>query len=205
MDDIIDGNNVKFQFVKFEGSDVNVHSRDRIKYFVQIMKETKDDTEIDNPDSIIQNLDISLPNFTYSQLSDADPTDLEKKEIRLNLFFGRDLFSNIEKEIFSVYEWNKFKRGYGKINTSFQHNAPQILEKVAILQEKFGFQEDKKKEITPEDKGSISVYFNQNSRGRKFKLHWNSEKELWKITKYVRDVNRLGKLQYLFLSHDIYF
>ncbi|CAI2163059.1 11382_t:CDS:2 [Funneliformis geosporum] len=218
LNNVTDVNKAKFQFVKFEGDDVNAHSRNRIQYFVKSIKETEDDSdkqelsEIDNLiDSFNQNIDIDIysdSGFTvsdklddclskiFSQLSKADPTDLERKEIRLNLFFGRQLYSDIREEIFSAKDWTKFRRGsQGRgIRTSFQHHAPQILEKIAILQDKFGFEENKKMKINSEDKGSITIYFNQDSTGRKFKLHWLPEENLWKITKFVRDTNRLAIL-----------
>ncbi len=211
LDNVTDVKKAKFQFVKFEGDDVNAHSRSRTKYVVKSLKETADDSDnqdVSEIDKLIhsfdQNLEISSKNeFTISekledclnkvssQLSTADPTDLERKEIRLNLFFGRQLYSNISKEVFNVDEWIKFKRPM--ISTSFQHHAPQILEKISILQEKFGFQESKEKEII-KDKGSITIYFNQDSKARKVKLHWKAEEDLWKVTKYVRDTNRLGNI-----------
>ncbi|CAG8442792.1 4049_t:CDS:2 [Funneliformis mosseae] len=216
LNDVTDVNKAKFQFVKFEGDDVNAHSRNRIQYFVKSIKETEDDSdkretsEIDDLiDSFDQNLDISSDSgFTvseklddcyskiFSQLSKADPTDFESKEIRLNLFFGRQLYSDIRKDIFNAKEWTKFRHGsHGRgIRTSFQHHAPQILEKIDLLQDKFGFEENKQKKITPDDKGSITIYFKQDSTGRKFKLHWNPEENLWKITKFVRDTNRLAIL-----------
>jgi hypothetical protein len=212
LDNLIDANKAKFQFIKYEGNDV-INSKSEDQYFVQLMKETKDNSdkqessEVDDLVNLFyQKLEISSPSsggFTTSEkldyclnkicshLSNADPTDLERKEIRLNLFFGRELFSNIEKQIFSINEWTKFKRERGRNRTLFQQSAPQILEKMAILEKNFEFKENKSKEI--KDKGSISIYFDQDSRRRKLKLHWKAEENSWKITKYVRDINRIGK------------
>ncbi|POG64614.1 hypothetical protein GLOIN_2v1673793 [Rhizophagus irregularis DAOM 181602=DAOM 197198] len=146
------------------------------------MKETKDDSEFDLADSFDQKLEISPSgggfttsekldsclNDIYSQLSKADPTDSERREFR---------------------RWGK------KYCTSFQQSAPQILEKMSLLEKGFNFKEDKRSEITSKnkDKGSIAIYFDQDSSRRKLKLHWNEDDRSWKITKCVRSINRMGK------------
>jgi hypothetical protein len=210
VDDLADVNKAKFQFIKFEGVDINAFSKNSEQYSVQLMKETKDDSELDLADSFDQKLEISPSGggFTtsgkldsclsdiYSQLSKADPTDSKRREVRLNLFFGRELFSNIDKQYFDVSEWIKFRRWGKKYCTSFQQNAPQILEKMSLLEKRFRFKEDESSEVTSKDKGSIAIYFDQDSSRRKLKLHWNDEDRLWKITKHVRNINRMGKSIY---------
>jgi hypothetical protein len=210
VDNLADVNKAKFQFIKFEGIDIHVFSKDSEHYSVQLMNETKDDSELDLADLFDQKLEISPSrggfttsekldnclNDIYSQLSKADPTDSKRREIRLNLFFGRQLFSNIDKQHFDVNEWIKFYRRGKKYRKSFQQTAPQILEKMSLLEKRFRFKEDKGNEITSEDKGSIAIYFDQDSSIRKLKLHWNDEDRSWKITKYVRSINRMGKSIY---------
>ncbi|CAB4420832.1 unnamed protein product [Rhizophagus irregularis] len=210
VDSIADVNKAKFQFIKFEGVDIDVFSKNKEHYSVQLMKETKDDSEFDLADSFDQKLEISPSgggfttsekldsclNDIYSQLSKADPTDSERREVRLNLFFGRELFSNVDKQYFDVSEWIKFRRWGKKYCTSFQQSAPQILEKMSLLEKGFNFKEDKRSEITSKnkDKGSIAIYFDQDSSRRKLKLHWNEEGCSWKITKCVRSINRMAIL-----------
>ena len=54
---------------------------------------------------------ISLSKIT-SQLLKAISTDPERKEFRLEISFGRELFSmGKEKEEFSINEWIMFRRG----------------------------------------------------------------------------------------------
>ncbi|RIA89611.1 hypothetical protein C1645_824613 [Glomus cerebriforme] len=221
LDNLVDVNKAKFQFIKFEGNDLNVRSKDTEHYFVQLMKDTKDNFDEQESSEIVdlanlldQKLEISsssssISKFTtsekldhcldkiYSQLSKADPTDIERREIRLNLFFGRELFHNIDNQIFGVDEWVKFSRRGRKNCTSFQQTAPQILEKLLLLEKNFEFKEDKRSEITSKDKGSIAIYFDQDSTRRKLKLHWNDEEHLWKITKCVRNINRIAIMDLL--------
>ncbi|GES89728.1 hypothetical protein GLOIN_2v1673793 [Rhizophagus clarus] len=182
VDILADVNKAKFQFIKFEGICINSSSNNkRVQYSVQLMEETKDDSELDVADLLDQKLEISPSgggfatsekldsclNEIYSQLSKADPTDSERRE---------------------------FRRGGKYFCTSFQQNAPQILEKMSLLEKRFKFKEDEVSEITSEDKGSIAIYFDQDSSRRKLKLHWNDEDRSWKITKYVRNINRIAIL-----------
>ena len=184
---ITDASKAKFKFEKN-------HNTRGGKYFVQL--------QTDPINSFSKNLKIPPPlngGFTTSrQLNEclskitsrflkAVSSDPEKKEFRLKLFFGRELFSiGKEKEEFSINEWIKFRRG--KYSTSFHHYSPQFFQKLDKLQKKFGFHEDE-----VEDKGSVTIYFHQNLRQGKIDLHRN-EKGLWEVAKYARNTDRFGKL-----------
>src|SRR5262249_28738946 len=93
----VDNNKAKFQFIKFEGEDMNVHSKNREQYTVQLMKETKDNSDKQESDivNLLSELEISPTdgfvtsekldsclNEVSSQLSKADPTDIVRKDIR---------------------------------------------------------------------------------------------------------------------------
>ncbi|CAG8438190.1 8887_t:CDS:2 [Diversispora eburnea] len=114
------------------------------------------------------------------QLSKADPTNLNRKEIRLNIFIGQELFikSGIVKQdrIIDSYDWCGFKRGHGGVSTSFQHNSLQIINNMEIIKKKFGLKARNEDENIENDKRSISIYYNdQRAKRGKLKLHWFEE------------------------------
>ncbi|CAG8638028.1 19394_t:CDS:2 [Dentiscutata erythropus] len=212
VDELTDVKEANYRFVEFKGDDANEHSRGLKKYFVERIQETEKTSKVnDVMDDLANQLrhGILLPSlktgdFTTSdkldeclevissKISDADPTFPEGKEIRLNIFFGRQLFTRIDKIKdlnFDVHDWCGFERNQKfRLSTSFQHNAPQIIEKMPIIQKKFGLQE--KPEAITGNKGSITVYYSHNEKKRKFKLHWNADKGLWELTKAVKDIRR---------------
>lgn len=201
INNLINANEAKFKFIKVDDGD---------KYFVQLVEETKDPINLYNDpispgeftttkslsyciDKISkQILNLLNAGFLNVALLNIDSTDFEIIKFRLNIYFGRELFSNIEEGVFTTHEWSKFNREYRKHITSFQHHAPQFLEKLPMLQGEFKFRikEKEEKEIT--DRGSIFIYFNQGIRRRMAKLKY-IQKNLWKLSE-LRDTGKIGKL-----------
>ncbi|CAB4396634.1 unnamed protein product [Rhizophagus irregularis] len=138
----------------------------------------------------IQILNLINAGFLNVVLLNIDSTNVEIIKFCLNIYFGHELFSNIEEEVFTTYEWSKFNREYRKHITSFQHHAPQFLEKLPMLQGEFKFRikEKEEKEIT--DKNSIFIYFNQGIRRRIAKLKY-IQKNLWKLSE-LHDTGKIG-------------
>ncbi|CAG8654170.1 15349_t:CDS:2, partial [Racocetra fulgida] len=215
IDDLADVKEANYRFIEFTEDEFDDHSQSSKKYYVERIQETeKVPKVIDVMDDLANQLrhGLLLPSlktgdFTTSdkldeclevissKLSDVDPTYPEGKEIRLNVFFGRQLFTRINKikdQNFDVHDWCGFERNNKfRLSTSFQHDAPQIIEKMSIIQKNFGLQV--KPETIIGNKGSITVYYTHNEKKRKFKLHWNPDKELWELTKAVKDIRRHGR------------
>ncbi|CAG8690146.1 6179_t:CDS:2 [Cetraspora pellucida] len=212
IDDLTDVKEANYRFIEFKEDDCNEHSRSLKKYYVERIQETEKVPKVtDVMDDLANQLrhGLLLPSlktgdFTTSdkldeclevissKLSDVDPTYPEGKEIRLNVFFGRQLFTRINKikdQNFDIHDWCGFERNNKfRLSTSFQHDAPQIIEKMSIIQKKFRLQS--KPETIIGNKGSITVYYTHNEKKRKFKLHWNPDKGLWELTKAVKDIRR---------------
>ncbi|RHZ89692.1 hypothetical protein Glove_12g38 [Diversispora epigaea] len=215
LDDDIDVKKSKFRFIKFTGDDANEHSQNKDKYYLELIKEDENEKiNNDSCDDLANQLrhGLVLPSLKKiefdtmdkfddclelisEQLSKADPTNLNRKEIRLNIFVGQELFikSNIvnQNKIIDSYDWCGFKRGHGGVSTSFQHNSLQIIKNLESIQKEFGLKARKENENFENDKRSISVYFNdQKSRKGKLKLHWFEEEDLWKVTRVAKDIRR---------------
>ncbi|CAG8587645.1 8980_t:CDS:2 [Acaulospora morrowiae] len=211
-DDTFNLREAMFRFVKFTGEDSNVHSQKKEKYYVEKIDKTNEEDKGDEIDDLANQLrhGLNLPlskggyitwdkfdeclNVIFEQLSKADPTNSVGKEIRLNIFFGRELFTGVFKKTFDSHDWCSFSReiGHSKISTSFQHILPQIADNIHLIQEKFELK--LQKETLAGDKRSISVYHNRNYKKMKLKLHWFEKEETWKITRVAKDINREGKL-----------
>ncbi|CAG8662294.1 9571_t:CDS:2 [Ambispora gerdemannii] len=183
----------KIRFREYRGQDANIHSRNRITYYLEhIIAKKKYEKEkgksSENTDgnvdltSAIAKLSVSNVFPSGSQVFNttdiirhflgeisnfvrkSDPSQIETKSVRINIFFGRQLFSNIVDKEISINEWCAMDRS--RTSTSFQHNAPRILEKIDLINEKYGF-------------SSIEKETN------------NSKKlSVWKITKCARGQRR---------------
>jgi hypothetical protein len=207
IDNLINTNEAKFKFIK---TDDNGN-----KYFVQLIKDpinlfnkvlniSTSPGEFATTKSLMYCIDeismqlLNLLNakFLNVALLNIGSTDIEIIKFRLNIYFGRELFSNIEEEIFTTHEWIKFNREYKKHITTFQHHAPQFLEKLPMLQREFNFRIKEKEEEEITDRGSIFIYFNQGIRRRMAKLKY-IQKNLWKLSE-LRDTGKLGNLYNLF-------
>ncbi|GES80623.1 hypothetical protein GLOIN_2v1503721 [Rhizophagus clarus] len=206
VDDLINVNEAKFKFIKTNDNED--------KYFVQLIEETKDSIKLFNEISTlpgeftttkslnycINKISVQLLNLLNAGFlnvallnNNVGSSVIEIIKFRLNIYFGRELFSNIEEEIFTGYEWIKFNRERKNYITSFQRHVPQFLEKLPTLQGEFKFRikEKKGKEITDKE-GSIFIYFNQGIRRRMAKLKYIQE-NLWKLSE-LRDTGKLANL-----------
>ncbi|GBC02938.1 hypothetical protein RclHR1_00490024 [Rhizophagus clarus] len=204
--DLINVNEAKFKFIKTNDNED--------KYFVQLIEETKDSIKLFNEISTlpgeftttkslnycINKISVQLLNLLNAGFlnvallnNNVGSSVIEIIKFRLNIYFGRELFSNIEEEIFTGYEWIKFNRERKNYITSFQRHVPQFLEKLPTLQGEFKFRikEKKGKEITDKE-GSIFIYFNQGIRRRMAKLKYIQE-NLWKLSE-LRDTGKLANL-----------
>ncbi|CAG8582630.1 11417_t:CDS:2, partial [Diversispora eburnea] len=218
LDDDFDVKKSKFRFIKFMGDDTNEHSQNKDLYYLELIKEEKEEKKekikiYDNlANQLRHGLELpSLKNVDFTtmdkfndcleiiseQVSKANPTNFNRKEIRLNIFIGQELFikSDIVRrdKMIDSYDWCGFKRGRGGISTSFQHNSLQIIENMEIIQKKFRLKVRKEDENIENDKRSISVFYKDHrSKKGKLKLHWFEEEGLWKITRVAKDIRRNG-------------
>src|SRR6185369_13017264 len=169
-------------------------SLDKTKYYVQKMKpgqrKSLDYDEIDELTSMFRRqlrvvkspksscnfltsdrLDGCL-NEISEKLSKIDPTNPVTKEIRMTIFFGKELFVNVGRKIFGMNDWCNFERGKNGMGTSFQHHSPNIQNNTELLQKRFGFKKSSRDKNNDSNKHSITVYYVVNDKKRKLKLHW---------------------------------
>ncbi|CAB4483792.1 hypothetical protein RhiirA5_474014 [Rhizophagus irregularis] len=196
-DNFIDANKVEYKFVK---DDIKED-----KYYIRKVENSKKDfmfvdlggfTTYKILGGCINQitarfLEIFKANLLNVMFKTPDDT-VEIFKFRLNIYFGRELFSNIEKESFTPNEWIKHRREPEKNMPSFHHYAPQFLKKLLKLQGEFKFQLEEKEdyEIT---KGKVHIYFNHGLKRRMAKLKYSEEDSLWKLTE-LRDTNTLVNL-----------
>ncbi|RIA80983.1 hypothetical protein C1645_881860 [Glomus cerebriforme] len=155
---------------------------------------------------------LSLKIKTIFAKSPAFPSRLILKP---KIFFGKLLFFDLidSEDHFVIQEWYRFDvltiRGrretvddctcdgseiyHGKtVNNEFHQDSPQILDKLNILQQKFGFELDNKQ---CKSKGSINInYVPSVTKKRKLKLGWNEKENKWKIINNSHALNRLANI-----------
>nr|CAG8484658.1 14339_t:CDS:2 [Entrophospora candida] len=217
--DITNLSDAKFEFVEFKGHDCNVHSLDKTKYYVKKIEpvdKKEEKSNVDEVDDLINLFDKKLKvvkprdnkcgfmtsdklddclNEISEKLTKIDPINPVGKEIRLTIFFGKELFVNVGKKIFDMNDWSNFERGRNGIGTSFQHHSPNIQKNLKLLQDSFGFKRSSRdKNNQDDDKNSITIYYVINDKKRKLKLHWDEDADLWKITSAAKDINRFAIL-----------
>jgi hypothetical protein len=200
LDNLTDANKVEFKFVK----DNNIKDKD--KYFIRVIENTKDLIMFDKDlvgfttykilggclNQITQRfLEILKANLLNIIFHPDETGGIEILKFRFNIYFGRELFSNIEKEYFTPREWIKHRSETEKNIPSFHHFAPQFLKKLPKLQGEFKFQLEEKEET----KGKVQLYFDHGIKRRMATLKYTWEDSLWKLTE-LRDTNILGKLAY---------
>ncbi|KAG9302456.1 hypothetical protein G9A89_006420 [Geosiphon pyriformis] len=109
----------------------------------------------------------------YTALFEVDPTETEAKEVRMDLFFGRQLFFRLPERIIKIRDWNKLGE-VAEISTSFDHHASQIFDKIKLIEELYDFE---LQDYNDEKISSITLYYDESkSDRRKLKLHWNQRK-----------------------------
>nr|CAG8436487.1 9988_t:CDS:2 [Entrophospora candida] len=200
---------LRYQFLKYEGPDTNHHLIKENKYYLDFSTEAtngKDDEELDD---LIKQFDTALTvqgrfssfklsnklidyiDFISGEVEKAEQVDFENKEIRFMLYFGRELFMKIPQNIINVKDWFKIKRGgrFG-IRTTFQHDASIIMNKLDLIKEQFGFREHPNNINLNGKPISITIYYLDEEKEKKIKLHWDKINEIWKITESKSDMKR---------------
>nr|CAG8436118.1 8091_t:CDS:2 [Entrophospora candida] len=134
---------------------------------------------------------IDYIDFISGEVEKAEQVDFENKEIRFMLYFGRELFMKIPQNIINVKDWFKIKRGgrFG-IRTTFQHDASIIMNKLDLIKEQFGFREHPNNINLNGKPISITIYYLDEEKEKKIKLHWDKINEIWKITESKSDMKR---------------
>ncbi|RIA93935.1 hypothetical protein C1645_761398 [Glomus cerebriforme] len=212
LDNLVNANEAKFKFVKYDGDDTHFVRliEDPINLFEEFL-----DIPLPSPGEFTtsKNLDYCINEITWQLLDifnagflnvaflDVVSPGIEIIKFRLNIFFGREVYSNFEKENFTVHEWIMFKREYKKYKSSFQHYySDQFLSKLLMLQGEYKFR-IKEKEKKVKDKGNVFIYFNQGIRRRMAKLKYIQEDKKWKVTE-LRNTNKLANLDIISGTDD---
>ncbi|CAJ0758240.1 15709_t:CDS:10 [Entrophospora sp. SA101] len=194
--DITNLSDAKFEFVEFKGHDCNVHSLDKTKYYVNKIEpvdKKEEKSNVDDVDDLIDLFDKKLKvvkprdnkcgfmtsdklddclNEISEKLTKIDPINPVGKEIRLTIFFGKELFVNVGKKIFDMNDWSNYERGRNGIGTSFQHHSPNVQKNLKLLQDSFGFKRSSRDKNNQDD----------------------DKHNLWKITSAAKDINRFAIL-----------
>ncbi|GBC02943.1 hypothetical protein RclHR1_00490029 [Rhizophagus clarus] len=200
LGNFVNANNVEYEFVKDNINDEN-------KYFVRVVESSKDLIIFDkNLGGFETNkiLGPSINNITrrFIEILRArllnvifhvpDTNSVEVLKFRFNIYFGREFFSNIEKENFTPNEWIKYRNEPEKNIPTFYHHAPQFLKKLPKLQGEFKFNLEEREEDVM-NRRKIFIYFNHGIKRRMAKLKYIWEDSLWILTE-LRDINVLANL-----------
>ncbi|CAI2177841.1 11085_t:CDS:2 [Funneliformis geosporum] len=198
--------NTKFEFVRFDEFD---------RYFIKKEKSNEGELERKLDELQIAQNTTTLSNFTsFDNLTPclnqllSTPSNNDKYILKPRIFFGKCLFFEIKspEKPFTLQEWLEFRllprtrRGDDdRIGSSeFNQDAPTFLENFEKLKNHFEFKEDEKKVAKGEFKGTSYIYYDvEPNVKRKLKLRWNVDEKKWKISKHIRNYNRLANFDFL--------
>ncbi|CAG8509084.1 15284_t:CDS:2, partial [Racocetra persica] len=208
------------RFSEFINNDIINESDQKPKYIVKRAPENSFNKDNDAIDDLANRLKygLLLPSLEFDSFGTSDKLEecvkgisheikeidpqfsLQKKQLRICIFFGREVFTKIQEMEFDVKRWARFKRnGEGSLSTTYTHyHFSKIIDKIDQIKERFGLKE--RDEDHDKDKRSIRVFYTKKEKKHKLKLEWIED--VWKITRAAAAVERVSCVDIISGSDD---
>ncbi|CAG8571753.1 7269_t:CDS:2 [Dentiscutata erythropus] len=200
-------NDENIRFSEFSNSETTNRSYNLQKKFIvkrapKQLHNNQNDNDNDVIDDLVNQLKcgLLLPSIEYDSFSTTDKLEecldeisreikatntiesrfsLQRKQMRMCIFFGREVFTRVNDEHFDVMHWARFKRkGDSSLATTFSHYLfAKIIDNMDLIKQKFKLKERDDKSI--ENKRSI-----------------------WKITRAATDIKRVSCVDIVSGSDD---
>ncbi|KAF0537695.1 kh domain-containing protein [Gigaspora margarita] len=222
-----DGGN--FRFSEFSNNETVNKSNNLPKYIVKKAPKQYHKDQRDNDGDVIDDLvnqlkcGLLIPSLEYDSFSTSDKLEeclneisreikadnirdsrlsLQKKQMRICIFFGREVFTKVNDHEFDVMHWTRFKRkGDPSLATTFSHyHFAKIIDKMDLIQQRFGLK--KRVDNVIANKRSIRVIYMNEGKKNKLKLEWDEEEGIWKITRAAADIKRVSCVDIVSGSDD---